>query len=384
MSFYGNITSNNKTQFKFEKKYATEDVMNTAAAGDGVFVGGYVLVENNSTVWQKIQTADSQFKYVMIAELNSVVPTFDLIVDAPGEAPINPQFAPESTNVHYKLHVQPSWGLRVAEATDEEGSDVLDNNKRLAIYFNNNGFNPDSKDSQDNNRENYIKIESAQSGNIYGKDDNNPGSAADDIKEIKISLPAIGNAVSEVYDLIHGINRDNAQPSMQGYINFFTNLPQNQIPIASDDKTIIGVDVGTLPLTGLNLEEEIKDEDINIAATDSINTAFVKVTKQFTNTDMSIQGAITELTDKITTTNNRIDKQANWNQEDSAADDYIKNKPNFTDFVTKATEFTYGKNDNIQFKEFKDDETEDFNIQALYAKVWKLEKRIRDLEMQNN
>jgi hypothetical protein len=51
--------------------------------------------------------------------------------------------------------------------------------------------------------------------------------------------------------------------------------------------------------------------------------------------------------------------------------------------VTKATEFTYGRNDQIQFEEFKESQTEDFNIQALYAKVWRLEERIRDLELKN-
>ena len=50
----------------------------------------------------------------MIAELNSVVPTFDLAADPPTMTPIMPHFDTNNTNVYYKLHWQPQWGLRVA------------------------------------------------------------------------------------------------------------------------------------------------------------------------------------------------------------------------------------------------------------------------------
>lgn len=383
MGFYGHKTNGYKTSLDIKITYTDQHAMEQDVNNATIAIGDYVLVNSDKTVWQKTYVeASKKFQYIKLADVDNIVPTFDLIVDAPGDEPSAPKFGPQSTNVHYKLHVQPSWGFRVAEVKEGELSDVKTaDGKHLDIYFNNNGFDPKASQSKDNSRENYIKIESAQSGTIYGKDDNNPGEAADDIKEIKISLPAIGNAVSEVYDLIYGSNRDNQQPSMQGYIDFFTNLPQNQIPVASNDKTIIGVDVGTLPLTGLNLEEEIKDEDINIAATDSINTAFVKVTKQFANTDTSIQGVITEFTDEIAATNSRIDKQANWDQEDVNADDYIKNKP---DLIVKTTKFTYEKNDNIKFDHFGDNKSEDFDLQALYVKVWNLEKRIQELEANNN
>lgn len=65
----------------------------------------------DSTVWQKV-FENGRDKYVMIAELNSVVPTFDVEADAPTQVPLTPHFDPDSTNVYYKLHVQPSWGFR--------------------------------------------------------------------------------------------------------------------------------------------------------------------------------------------------------------------------------------------------------------------------------
>ena len=43
----------------------------------------------------------------MVAELNTVVPTFDISADAPTLLPITPHFDTDSTNVYYKLHWQP-------------------------------------------------------------------------------------------------------------------------------------------------------------------------------------------------------------------------------------------------------------------------------------
>lgn len=69
----------------------------------------------DSTVWQKT-VENGHDKYVMIAELNSVVPTFDISADAPTIVPQTPHFDTASTNVYYKLHWQPSWGFRIKPA----------------------------------------------------------------------------------------------------------------------------------------------------------------------------------------------------------------------------------------------------------------------------
>lgn len=65
----------------------------------------------DSTVWQKVYK-NGKDVYVMVAELNSVVPTFGVEADAPTPVPLAPHFDPDSTNVYYRLHVQPSWGFR--------------------------------------------------------------------------------------------------------------------------------------------------------------------------------------------------------------------------------------------------------------------------------
>jgi hypothetical protein len=57
----------------------------------------------DSTVWQKVYTEGNE-KYVMIAELNTVVPKFNVSPDAPTMSPIVPHFDTQSTDVYYKLH----------------------------------------------------------------------------------------------------------------------------------------------------------------------------------------------------------------------------------------------------------------------------------------
>jgi hypothetical protein len=50
-------------------------------------------------------------KYVMVAELNSIVPTFAISVDAPTEIPQSPHFDATNTNIFYTMHLQPQWGF---------------------------------------------------------------------------------------------------------------------------------------------------------------------------------------------------------------------------------------------------------------------------------
>lgn len=78
----------------------------------------------DSTVWQKTYVGSTE-KYVMVAELNTVVPTFDLQADAPTQIPLTPHFDTDSNNVYYKLHWQPQWGLRVKSADEKQETNRL-------------------------------------------------------------------------------------------------------------------------------------------------------------------------------------------------------------------------------------------------------------------
>lgn len=86
----------------------------------------------DSTVWQKVY-ADGIERYVMIAELNSVVPTFSVSADAPTMSPIAPHFDVDSTNIFYRVHWQPSWGLRVKSAAPSIKTDPIDDAGKTII-----------------------------------------------------------------------------------------------------------------------------------------------------------------------------------------------------------------------------------------------------------
>ena len=218
----------------------------------------------DSTVWQKVYTQNSE-KYVMIAELNSVVPTFDLSADAPTMEPITPHFDADSTNVYYKLHWQPQWGLRIAQADENENSDctaqwehvtydpVTDistthtETVNAAINFNGPALEPQigaQEIKKIDNSSNYITLlPTGQSGNEYNvHDGSNVKKVAKDIQELRVSLPVIGNTISKVWDIVHGPERNNSPAdSLQGRLNFFTNeIRKNEIPVQHQNGYLVG------------------------------------------------------------------------------------------------------------------------------------------------
>ena len=79
----------------------------------------------DSTVWQKV-FVDGAEKYVMVAELNTVVPTFGITADPPTLLPLNPHWGVDSTNVYYDLHWQPQWGFRIKSASSTLTLPIID------------------------------------------------------------------------------------------------------------------------------------------------------------------------------------------------------------------------------------------------------------------
>ena len=189
----------------------------------------------DSTVWMKQYDSNGIPRYVNIAELNSVIPTFDVSVDAPTMEPQSPHFDADSTNIYYNLHVQPQWGFRIKEATrknanggiisdamteytsityDENGAEIITSTDVDAdIYFNKAGFDK-------NNRKAYVDLETVGedsigitptgvSGQLYNSHEKGqPKQEAPDIQELSINLPSIGNMMSEAWDYIYGPERD--------------------------------------------------------------------------------------------------------------------------------------------------------------------------------
>ena len=75
----------------------------------------------DSTIWQKIsrinnttEGREEEVKYIMVAELNTLTPTFDITYEAPTETPLVPYYDTKDTsNLYYNLHMQPQWGMRI-------------------------------------------------------------------------------------------------------------------------------------------------------------------------------------------------------------------------------------------------------------------------------
>lgn len=207
------------------------------------------------TVWQKIYS-NGKLSYAMLAELNSVVPTFVISADAPTETLIAPHFDDRSTNVLYNLHTQPSWGMRIKKAdeliSESDGLRYMsDADDKSAIYYNKKGFDPsiitisDKYGVGDNNLNGVSEdrwgwkpgqpdvidvLSTGKSGTLYNqyvKDENgnimlnNAGYPMHDLdsemieqpdtKEIVAMLPSFGDTIAEMWNLTYGDEKANKE-----------------------------------------------------------------------------------------------------------------------------------------------------------------------------
>lgn len=187
----------------------------------------------DNTVWMKqFDTATDTYKYVNIASLNSVVPDLSLIVDAPQPVGLTPFFDAASTNLTYYLHLTPQYGLRIGQAASSVLSDenisystaqwskdasgiafplyTTESNVKGNIYYNKAGFNKAIRTTS--TEVNTINFETGKSGLTYPLEDNmwsNTNPQANDTYDLKIRLPIIGNAISEVWDSLYGVDANN-------------------------------------------------------------------------------------------------------------------------------------------------------------------------------
>lgn len=219
----------------------------------------------DSTVWQKVYS-EGENKYIMIAELNSGAPAVSVSFDRPSQTPLPPHVGGMTGDNVYDIHLQQPWGFRVAAAAEgipsddqtawiytdyDESTDSLNDRvevKNADIYFNKAGF--DIEESiHDEKINNSISIRpTGKSGTIYANHkgyvavfgtvqpnvtyytyntetssyeeledlivgENLPDEAyvlpvetPNDINEMSIHLPAIGNAIADVYDFMYGVN----------------------------------------------------------------------------------------------------------------------------------------------------------------------------------
>ena len=279
----------------------------------------------DSTVWVKttINADDGLItKYVNISDMNSVVPTFAVVADAPTMNPITPHFDADSTNVYYKLHMQSPYGFRVAASegkSDEQitwttttynketDTTTISTTEPFAgdIYYNKAGFNPNvvSKVSGDN----YIKLApTAKSGATYSH-----GQETNDIQEFRLHLPAIGNMMSDAWDIIHGPNRDDARTdensSLQGRLDSFKFMADNQIPVKrAIDGTLVGTNINgntnreiiDIKTESLHISDKTKD-DAWIRTEINTNALLDEYGDEVNNNGISIHHTFTATPDTI-------------------------------------------------------------------------------------
>lgn len=248
----------------------------------------------DSTVWVKrYDTVTSTYKYVMIAELNAVVPTFHMIVNQPNQIPVTPYFDRDTTNMDYYLHMQSDFGTRVKKAengvksdekmdrimaswkTDATGKQIyeeqLEKDVQADIYYNNDGFdfktrhesvdtveatyNDDTGERIEREKIDYSKNAIGYkyniSGRLYGNDADEgvytSGYKAKDIYDWYVRLPGIGNSICKMWDKVFG----NPGNNNKRYINkaLYRNDELSNL-VTYDKTTLMGMINTTQDLLG--------------------------------------------------------------------------------------------------------------------------------------
>lgn len=247
--YYKQITSND------QPNYTQNYTIDTERYGAG---RGY-----DSTVWQKAYI-DNTEKYIMIAELNSVVPTFDVSADAPTVEPITPHFDTQSTDLYYKLHWQPTWGMRIAKAgtvdkdkTTDETEYPSDQNVKYtkvtynkdkdeiksdtveykgAIYYNKKGFGSVDHIYKEDLDDQISVKPTGKSGMKYNQHGGKiEPTSQPDIQEISIMLPSLGNALCDIWDKVYGYNSTKVENNRYRDIEWKDANPEKQ----EEDETLI-------------------------------------------------------------------------------------------------------------------------------------------------
>ena len=218
----------------------------------------------DSTVWMKQYDNNGIPKYINIASLNTVTPTFDIRAEAPSDDPKAPDFDEDRTNLHYDLHITTPWGFKIKKTdlqinshttgyTNSYYSQNVSDNGTQKIFFNKAAFAPQAGEAETalrkkvtlNEDDNISIVNTSNPNNKYWVKENGAWiqkGNQNDTKELSIVLPAIGNMMSDAWDIIYGPKRDSSDvDSLQGRLDFFkTTLENNQIPIQSSTGALKG------------------------------------------------------------------------------------------------------------------------------------------------
>ena len=198
----------------------------------------------DGTAWVKQYEANAdggRYKYVLVAELNTVIPNFHLLVEPPAENANAPYFDRDSTNVDYYLHVTPTlkneigivgqnglsdekinqyediWNYPTGNQHKEEHAAQLQTNQPGNIYYNAAGFDV-AKRTFNTTVQDSINYELTASGRHYSNGAYDPygKTGVADTRTWHIHLPSIGNAICSVWDKMYGTSRNQTYSSSRG------------------------------------------------------------------------------------------------------------------------------------------------------------------------
>lgn len=215
-SLYGANKLGSVGNIVFDKIYSSKTEMDKAMltdGGDGVFIGRYVLIDYglrfseeynsnakkdekqgnyDSTIWQKTENG-----YRLISELNAPLPEIELKLKAPTAEddptatnivlnPSAPELIPD-TDLHYNFYAAPTWGMSF------EGAEL-----------NSEGFNPKRPNRlEEKGYKSELNAELISSGKVYHN-----GEKAKDILKLKFNLAGLGDAMSDIWDIVYGTDLD--------------------------------------------------------------------------------------------------------------------------------------------------------------------------------
>lgn len=396
----------------------------------------------DSTVWIK-QFINNEERYVQIAELNTIVPVFEILPQAPQDiyTLINLTAETYKPNTYYYFdgttYVKDSGSFTEGRKyysvyTNVDGTpywppyvtiDTLNStnvNYRIQvptnfllnldpqnIDFNSAGFNKDVRHFS-NDEENSITYTLGTTNYPYYYDVEQDGVPGDyktnDIKNLVIKLPGLGNAVCRVYDLLYGEERNlknYSADNISGALNRLnkkldtTKLTAGK-PLILSSKTDSDIEdylFETQSLSSLKIGANSDDlTSLGYSTTDdpTLIEALKKINTNSVDSAGEVNGSISDLITKI---NNHINnanihvsliEKAAWNKKlDSVPDTYIQKSDTFTVGTEKKNiEGLCSLVDTLRTNvdALPTEEIVDNKISSLNTKIADLEKRIADLE----
>ena len=256
------------------------------------FLNGY-----HATVWRKT-VINGQMKYQFITSLRTQIPNMTIVPVAPSDSNAQyPYFSireiqqkdielnegeerspsiDDSTDLSYQLHIAPPWGFQVKQVSDKDNiqidKDDITKDKFNDIYIFKDGFNV-NKSLKDNQTQDEIIVNpDGISGQPYFDHQTNTYIPKEDMYQLSVHLPSIGNSISEIYDRLYGDYKEdgNVNEERNLKIDFSDNTESGVTAFSKTNgympykmKSMAGALNSTFDLMGRIIKKDDSLEDTN-------------------------------------------------------------------------------------------------------------------------